>query len=97
MDISKLTETALNLCSSAPQAFGGIVFKNASEAHMSHLRGLFKSEKIPTTILQPFYTLKDLTGGIDAISTMSEGKLVTQSGLLEKPGWFIQFMGEKLP
>jgi magnesium chelatase subunit D len=97
MDISKLTETALNLCSSAPQAFGGIVFKNASEAHMSHLRGLFKSEKIPTTILQPFYTLKDLTGGIDAISTMSEGKLVTQSGLLEKPGWFVQVMGEKLP
>ena len=97
MDISKLTETALNLCSSAPQAFGGIVFKNASEAHMSHLRGLFKSEKIPTTVLQSFYTLKDLTGGIDAISTMSEGKLVTQSGLLEKPGWFIQVMGEKLP
>ena len=97
MDISKLTETALNLCSSAPQAFGGIVFKNASEAHMSHLRGLFKSEKIPTTVLQSFYTLKDLTGGIDAISTMSEGKLVTQSGLLEKPGWFIQVMGEKFP
>ena len=97
MDISKLTETALNLCSSAPQAFGGIVFKNASEAHMSHLRNLFKSEKIPTTVLQPFYTTKDLTGGIDAISTMSEGKLVTQSGLLEKPGWFIQVMGEKLP
>ena len=97
MDISKLTEIALNLCSSAPQAFGGIVFKNASEAHMSHLRGLFRSEKIPATILQPFYTLKDLTGGIDAISTMSAGKLVTQSGLLEKPGWFIQVMGEKLP
>ena len=97
MDISKLTETALNLCSSAPQAFGGIVFKNASEAHMSHLRSLFRSEEIPATILQPFYTLKDLTGGIDAISTMSAGKLVTQSGLLEKPGWFIQVMGEKLP
>ena len=97
MDISKLTEIALNLCSSAPQAFGGIVFKNASEAHMSHLRGLFRSEKIPATILQPFYTLKDLTGGIDAISTMSAGKLVTQSGLLQKPGWFIQVMGEKLP
>ena len=97
MDISKLTEIALNLCSAAPQAFGGIVFKNASEAHMSHLRSLFRSEEIPATILQPFYTLKDLTGGIDAISTMSAGKLVTQSGLLEKPGWFIQVMGEKLP
>ena len=45
MDISKLTEIALNLCSAAPQAFGGIVFKNASEAHMSHLRGLFRSKK----------------------------------------------------
>jgi len=97
MDIAKLTETALNLCSSAPHTFGGIVFKNASEAHMSHLRSLFRSEEIPATILQPFYTLKDLTGGIDAISTMSAGKLVTQSGLLEKPGWFIQVMGEKLP
>jgi hypothetical protein len=28
---------------------------------------------------------------------MSSGKLVKQPGLLEKPGWFIQVMGEKLP
>ena len=36
-------------------------------------------------------------GGVDAVSSMSSGKLVKQPGLLEKPGWFIQVMGEKLP
>ena len=97
MDSAKLAEIALSLCSSAPHDFGGIVFKNASETHTSHIRSLFKSGEINATVLQPFYTLKDLTGGIDAISTMSSGKLVKQPGLLEKPGWFIQVMGERLP
>ena len=97
MDSAKLAETALSLCSTAPHDFGGIVFKNASETHTSHIRNLFKSGEIDATVLQPFYTLKDLTGGIDAISTMSSGKLVKQPGLLEKPGWFIQVMGERLP
>lgn len=97
MNSAELAETALNLCSMAPHTFGGIVFKNASEAHISHLRGLFSSEAIPPTILQPFYTLTDLMGGVDAVSSMSSGKLVKQPGLLEKPGWFIQVMGEKLP
>ncbi|MBL6840331.1 MAG: VWA domain-containing protein [Rhodobacteraceae bacterium] len=97
MNSAELAETALNLCSMAPHTFGGIVFKNASEAHISHLRGLFRSEAIPPTILQPFYTLTDLVGGVDAVSSMSSGKLVKQPGLLEKPGWFIQVMGEKLP
>ena len=97
MNSAELAETALNLCSMAPHTFGGIVFKNASEAHISHLRGLFRSEAIPPTILQPFYTLTDLMGGVDAVSSMSSGKLVKQPGLLEKPGWFIQVMGEKLP
>lgn len=97
MNSAELAETALNLCSMAPHTFGGIVFKNASEAHISHLRGLFRSEAIPPTILQPFYTLTDLVGGVDAVSSMSTGKLVKQPGLLEKPGWFIQMMGEKLP
>ena len=55
MNSAELAETALNLCSMAPHTFGGIVFKNASEAHISHLRGLFSSEAIPPTILQPFY------------------------------------------
>ena len=97
MNSAELAETALNLCSMAPHTFGGIVFKNASEAHISHLRGLFRSEAIPPTILQPFYTLTDLMGGVDAVSSMSSGKLVKQPGLLEKSGWFIQVMGEKLP
>ena len=97
MDSAKLAEIALSLCSSAPHDFGGIVFKNASETHTSHIRSLFKSGEINATVLQPFCTLKDLTGGIDAISTMSSGKLVEQPGLLEKPGWFIQVMGERLP
>ena len=97
MDSAKLAEIALSLCSFAPHDFGGIVFKNASETHTSHIRNLFKSGEIDATVLQPFYTLKDLTGGIDAISTMSSGKLVKQPGILEKPGWFIQVMGERLP
>ena len=97
MDSAKLAEIALSLCSFAPHDFGGIVFKNASETHTSHIRNLFKSGEIDATVLQPFYTLKDLTGGIDAISTMSSGKLVKQPGLLEKLGWFIQVMGERLP
>ena len=36
MNSAELAETALNLCSMAPHTFGGIVFKNASEAHISH-------------------------------------------------------------
>ena len=43
MDSAKLAEIALSLCSSAPHDFGGIVFKNASETHTSHIRSLFKS------------------------------------------------------
>ncbi|GIR43536.1 MAG: hypothetical protein CM15mP54_03900 [Paracoccaceae bacterium] len=45
MDSAKLAEIALSLCSSAPHDFGGIVFKNASETHTSHIRNLFKSGK----------------------------------------------------
>ena len=43
MDSAKLAEIALSLCSFAPHDFGGIVFKNASETHTSHIRNLFKS------------------------------------------------------
>ena len=38
MDSAKLAEIALSLCSSAPHDFGGIVFKNASETHTSHIK-----------------------------------------------------------
>ena len=55
MDSAKLAEIALSLCSSAPHDFGGIVFKNASETHTSHIRSLFKSGEINATVLQPFY------------------------------------------
>ncbi|MFK7837165.1 MAG: magnesium chelatase subunit D [Sulfitobacter sp.] len=86
--------TALQLVQIDPNGLGGI----ALNARSGPVRDAFIA-LLPTTSmrLHPAMTQEALTGGIDVSSSLAEGALVRQSGLLDREGMFVLAMAERTP
>lgn len=98
MEISlhKYVSLALRLVATDPQKFGGIMFKAHAGPQMDGLRQDITSLAPQLNILHPSTSIETLCGGADPIASLTERRLVIQGGLLDRTGWFLAPMCERL-
>ena len=87
---------AQRLVATDPQKFGGILFKAHAGAQMDSLRQDIAKLAQQLNILHPSTSIETLCGGADPIASLTERRLVMQSGVLDRAGWFLAPMFERL-
>lgn len=96
-DITHIANLVFRLCFRDPKAFGGIWIKTSAGPHMTTIRdGLRKAGHTPQR-LHPSISIPELSGGIDPITSLSEGRLCYQNGLLDRQDVITAVMSERIP
>jgi len=80
-----------------PKTFGGIWIKTSTSAHMDHIRDLLHGAGQDVHRVSPHVDMPALVGGIDPISSLSEGRIVMQTGILQRGGTVVTTLSERLP
>lgn len=96
-EMSDIAHLVFRLCFRDPKAFGGVWIKTSAGPHMETLRDGLRTAGHNLQRLHPSISIPELVGGIDPITSLAEGRLCYQLGMLERPEIITCVMSERMP
>jgi magnesium chelatase subunit D len=96
-EISDIAHLVFRLCFRDPKTFGGILIKTSAGPHLATLRDSLRIAGHNPQRLHPTISMPELVGGIDPITSLAEGRLCYQQGMLDRSEIITCVMSERLP